>query len=67
MNGDENTHGIDLPPRTCSVNYVSEVMLAGRHGDAVDEDLHEQNELNMGRVLDCSIFYLAHSDFYWPG
>lgn len=57
----------DFPPRTCSVNYVSEVMLAGRDGDAVDEDVHEQNELNMGRVLDCSIFYLARSVFYWPG
>ena len=48
----------DLPPRTCSVNSVSEVMLAGRDGDVADENLHEQSELNMGRVFDCSIFYL---------
>lgn len=55
-----------LPPRTCSVNSVSEVMLAGSDGDVADESLQEQSELNMGRVLDCSIFYLAHSVFYWP-
>lgn len=56
----------DLPPCTYSVNYVSEVMLAGRDEDVADENLHEQNALNMGRVFDCSIFYLACSVFYWP-
>lgn len=57
----------DLPPCTCSVNCVSEVMLEGRDGDVADENLHEQNELNTGRVLDCSIFCLARSVFCWPG